>query len=99
MDLYCDLLRFFGEEAASIPATGRRLLAGGPMRDAERLFHTLKSSAASIGAHRIADLAYTAELAINRGDESRASQALAQIEVLLDALLPRLETILRETVD
>ncbi|WP_119966266.1 response regulator [Simplicispira lacusdiani] len=65
-DAYEGLLRRFAVGQADAVAQARAQLAAGQWQDAQRTLHTLKGTAATIGAATLAEQAQAAELAIAR---------------------------------
>lgn len=86
--LYLSLLRKFVDGQASAPANVRSALDAGKEHDAERLAHTLKGTAANIGAQRIQAVAARLEAAV-RNREMRET---------IDALIGEAERALTPTV-
>ncbi|MCX6360417.1 MAG: ATP-binding protein [Armatimonadetes bacterium] len=66
--VFLRLLGLFTVEFADVAETMRRHLAGGDMAAAARLMHTLKGSAATLGADEIAAAAAAVEAAVLRGE-------------------------------
>ncbi|GAB2885674.1 CHASE domain-containing protein [Uliginosibacterium flavum] len=94
--LYRELLLQFRIEASELPIETQRSLDSGALRDAGRGFHTLKSTAASIGANALAALAQTGEMAMHDSDLALAQQSLNDIRVELERLLPAISRSLEQ---
>ena len=67
VDMYLRILRRFAPHHGDAPARIEAALAAGQRDDAERIAHTLRSSAAGLGADGIADLAAQIELGLRKG--------------------------------
>jgi CheY-like chemotaxis protein len=70
---YLSLLSQFFSEFRSFPEQAAQLLRAGKLADAERLAHSLKGIAASLGARRVADAAGELERVLRRGEPSEAA--------------------------
>ena len=81
-DVYEDLLRKFVAGQADAVARARSALAAGRRTEAERAMHTLKGTAATIGAGPLAQLAGQAEMALSEATHGQSG---------LDALLQSVE--------
>jgi HPt (histidine-containing phosphotransfer) domain-containing protein len=79
-DLIARMIDLFLGYAEPKVALARESLAAGQLEEAGRAAHSLKSSAANLGAHELQDLAGRMELAAMNNDAASA-----------DALLPNLE--------
>ena len=91
---YESLLRkFVSREAGTIDSI-RASLSGGNIAGAERYAHSLKGSAATLGANILADEAAKVEAAIKSGCEVDA--ALEALSKCLDGLIVRIRTVLPE---
>ncbi len=77
--LYRQLLEHFSDEHAETPAKLRRALSRGDQAAAERLLHTLKSSAASLGARALAECCARYEKRVRRR-EALTEEALQAVE-------------------
>jgi chemotaxis protein histidine kinase CheA len=66
------------------------LLDNGQLRDARRAFHTLKSTAANIGAMSLAQLCEHGEAAMQDNDLLRAGNILDSVSASLELLSPAL---------
>lgn len=87
MDLYLSLLGKFRSRQGHTVEQLRLALQGGHWQTAERLAHTLKGSAAQIGAVEIRDRAGELEASI------RGRDALSRADAMLDGLAPKLEAL------
>ncbi|WP_269532264.1 response regulator [Chitinimonas sp. BJYL2] len=83
-DNYEKMLRSFIAGQANAVAQTRSALAGGDRTEARRFMHTLKGTAATIGAQPLAKLAEAAEEALKAEPAADASE----IELLLQAIDP-----------
>jgi two-component system sensor histidine kinase/response regulator len=93
--LYLKLLRLFAEQQARVPAQVADALRTGDRALAERLAHTLKGLAGSLGAREIPPLAAGIEKAIAGGAALDALQAdLARLGSAVDVLVGRLHAAL-----
>ncbi|PLK49619.1 CHASE domain-containing protein [Uliginosibacterium sp. TH139] len=86
--LFRELLLQFCIEATPLPEALRHHLEQGRFKDAGRIFHTLKSTAANIGANALSEQARLGEVGMQQGDADAALAALNAIEISLDLLLP-----------
>ena len=77
---YAAMLRLFSEEYVTHPQKLRARLAAGDLREAERLAHSLKGSAATIGADQLAAAAANLESAL------RNAAPAGRIETLMEEL-------------
>jgi two-component system, sensor histidine kinase and response regulator len=84
-----DLIRSFLAEAPALVEAGRTGWAAGRRGDAQRAFHTLKSTAATFGAMRLAEAARAAEQACRDGRTPDA----AAIAVLCEEASQELEAL------
>lgn len=94
--LYRELLLQFRIEAGSLPAETQAYLDKGALRDAGRGFHTLKSTAASIGSSTLSVLSQTGESAAQAEDIALAQETLRQIRAELERLLPAISRTLEQ---
>jgi PAS domain S-box-containing protein len=95
-NLYRELLLQFRIEASELPVEAQTALERGALRDAGRGFHTLKSTAASIGATALAELSQRGESAIHFNDLELAQQTLDDIRAELERLLPAISASLEQ---
>jgi CheY-like chemotaxis protein len=91
-DLVQELLDSFRARTPARLGEARAALAVSDHAAAARVFHSLKSSAALIGALAIEADALAAERAAERADEAGIRRSTAAIEAAFERLLPRLET-------
>jgi two-component system sensor histidine kinase/response regulator len=86
--LYLSLLRKFVDGQADLVERLEQALADGDRPGAERMAHSLKGSAAQIGANAVAEPAARLEAAVRSGSDRFSLQALlAELAPPLDALL------------
>lgn len=90
-DLVLELLDSFRARTPARLEEARAALAARDHSAAARVFHSLKSSAALIGALAIEAEAVAAERAAERADEAGVRGRTAAIEAAFERLLPRLE--------
>ena len=89
--LYTTLLRRFREDQAQTPARIGQLLASHALHEAERLAHTLKGVAGSIGAAQVEAAAGRVEHDLHVGAPAPTLQAhIADIEQVLQPLVAQL---------
>jgi HPt (histidine-containing phosphotransfer) domain-containing protein len=88
--LYRELLLQFCIETAGFAEQVQVLLDNGQLRDARRAFHTLKSTAANIGAMSLAQLCEHGETAMQENDLLRAGTILDSVRASLEQLSPAL---------
>ncbi|MBS1208754.1 MAG: hypothetical protein H6R19_1152 [Proteobacteria bacterium] len=94
--LYGELLLQFRIEIAGLSNDTQNALANCQLRDAERGFHTIKSTAASIGAITLVEWAQAAESAVRTGDIPRAQALYNDIHDELERLLPGISRLLEQ---
>lgn len=88
---YEGLLRKFAAGQATAVAAARMHLQAEHRRDAQRAMHTLKGTAATIGAAALAEAAATAEQALARGLPADAVEAMLQkVDALCQPLIASL---------
>jgi CheY-like chemotaxis protein/HPt (histidine-containing phosphotransfer) domain-containing protein len=89
--VYESLLRQFLASQADALATCRAVLDDGRGADAERVLHTLRGTAGTVGASEVARLAGEAERVLVAGSEpATLARALAVVEGALASLMARL---------
>jgi two-component system sensor histidine kinase/response regulator len=99
-DAYEGLLRKFVAGQADAVARTRAALAEGRTGDAERAMHTLKGTAATIGAEGLAQLAGAAEAALAQGrGEPPTEAAMADLTAMLPPLDEAVATLLQALVE
>jgi HPt (histidine-containing phosphotransfer) domain-containing protein len=81
--LYANLLEHFVEEYRSFAEDMAHLLRDGHLADAQRLSHTLKGVAATIGAHRVSAAASEFENALLKHGEPGRALENVQIELAM----------------
>jgi two-component system sensor histidine kinase/response regulator len=85
---YARLLEIFARDHADDMATLRKLFASGETTNAQRLVHTLKGAAATLGATALSQGALDIELALRKPASPEEVEArIASVEALLTALL------------
>ena len=91
---YLRLLGIFERSHAGTVATLRGQLERGELDEAQSLLHTLKGSAATIGARALAQQALELELALrHRADQEDIAARLTTVEATLTALLAGLRPV------
>ncbi len=94
-DLYVDLLRRLVASEQNTPGDIRQALACGDAPTAQRLAHTLKGLAGTVGANTVMARAAELEMAIRDArPAANIAQLLAQLEPLLNLLLAALQQFL-----
>jgi two-component system sensor histidine kinase/response regulator len=93
---YDSLLRRFADGQAQAVATARTVLAAGDRTQAQRLLHTLKGTAATIGAGPLAQAAQAAETMLSQPprDAAEEERLLAACEALCGPLVTALRQVL-----
>lgn len=90
--IYLRVLKAFREHEIDFGAELRAALRLGRRDDALRLAHGLRSSAASIGATALGEIAHQIELAVKQGDaDDKALDLLETLEPRLRALVQGLK--------
>lgn len=97
--LLAQMIRLFLENAPNRLDQTRKGLAEGNARDAERGVHSLKSSAANVGAMRVSALAARMEDLANVGDLAALGTLLPELEAEYAAARERLAVILESTAE
>ena len=95
--LLTQMIRLFLETAPNRMAQGRKGLAEGNVREAERGVHSLKSSAANVGALRVSRLAAQMEDHAARADLAAVAAQMPSLESEFAAASQRLAAILAAT--
>jgi PAS domain S-box-containing protein len=96
--LYLKLLRQFVEQQAPVPAQIGDALERGDVTTAERLAHTVKGVAGSLGAGAVQRVAATLEKAIaTRTDTAEWTPLLEEFKGVLEGLVSRLQAALPAT--
>ncbi|HEV8627399.1 MAG TPA: response regulator, partial [Acidimicrobiia bacterium] len=90
-DVIAELIATFFEECPRLLATAATSLAAGQAEELCRAAHSLKSSAAGLGATGLAAEARALEMAARDGDLDRAAGLLARVETAYEAARPRLQ--------
>jgi two-component system sensor histidine kinase/response regulator len=93
------LLQEFEREATSLIKDVRQLLAAGQQRDAARKLHTIKGTAATLGAGELAQAAKQAELAVNDGNVEQTDDCLQRCQALLQPIITELQVLLPTLID
>ena len=94
---YLALLREFAATQADAPERAEAALAANDRAAAERIAHTLKGLAATIGAHALTAQASLLEEAVHTGGDAPA--ALPGVKAALGALLATLQAVLPAAAD
>ena len=95
--LLAQMIRLFLENAPNRIEQTRKGIAEASVRDAERGVHSIKSSAANVGAMRVSTLAARMEDLANGGDLAAVGALLPQLEADYAAARERLAAILEST--
>jgi HPt (histidine-containing phosphotransfer) domain-containing protein len=95
--LLTQMIRLFLENAPNRMEQVRKGLAEGNAREAERGVHSLKSSAANVGAMRVSRLAAQMEDHAARADLAAVAVHLPNLETEFAAATQRLTAILKAT--
>lgn len=85
--LYCKLLDKFRATERNIVSTIRETLAAGDHKTAERLAHTLRGIAGTLGAKSLQDLAASLESSIHKAELGEVDSLLARIDQELAAFI------------
>ncbi len=96
--LYRRLLRRFAADQADAAALARDAAAGGDLAGARRILHTLKGTAATIGAQALAAHAERVESALQANGNTPAPFDWDGLALELDALVSTLDGLLSEPV-
>jgi HPt (histidine-containing phosphotransfer) domain-containing protein len=80
LDLVSKLVELFQEKAPAKLEAARLALANGDIREVERASHSLKSSAANLGASRLHFLAAEIEELAARGDPASLDPLVARLD-------------------
>ncbi|MDR1136048.1 MAG: response regulator [Clostridiales Family XIII bacterium] len=86
-ELYMQLLGDFPKQHGSDPALIKDAIESGDIKTAHRKAHTLKSSAAVLGADGLSKIALKTEKALAEGDIDAAMTELVDLGVSMDAVL------------
>lgn len=89
------MIRLFLENAPGRMEQIRGGLGGGDLKEAEKGAHSLKSSAANVGAMRVRDLAADMERTTSAGDGGAAAQLLAPLDDAFSQAIAALESVER----
>lgn len=92
-DRYLDLLRNFANEQGDAPERIDAALREHKTGEAERLAHTLKGLAGTIGAHALCDAAYMLEESLQL---DHSAKNLGEVKYLLEALLVAIKPLLEQ---
>jgi len=87
-DRYLELLANFAAEHQNAPTRIETAMANGRLEEAERIAHTLKGLAGTIGAHALCDAAFMLEESIHA---NHWHDSLAEVRQMLDTLLLALQ--------
>lgn len=83
----------FVERAPDLCRQAREALRAGDREELERLAHSLKSSAANIGAERLRRMAEDLEHQVASGDLESAPERLERVVEGVDQVLPEVDRI------
>ena len=92
--MYLDLVRFFVNDKARFARRFREMISGGDFENAQITAHSLKGSAATIGAHDLRAAAYDLEIACGKATADQIEPALLAVEEALATLKEASETLL-----
>lgn len=87
------MIRLFLENAPGRMAQIRSGFSGGEISESEKGAHSLKSSAANVGALRVRDLAADIERLAGGGDSAGAKELLPALESAFGEAISALETV------
>lgn len=87
------MIRLFLENAPGRMEQIRRGLTGGDVSESEKGAHSLKSSAANVGAHRVRDLAADIERLAGGGDSAGVNALLPSLESAFGDAIAALEAV------
>lgn len=87
-----EMVRMFLDDLDGQVANCVRLLAAEEWGNLEREAHSLKGSAASLGADTLAEAAHKTEDAAAKSDAFRASEGVARLREVAEETRPALET-------
>ncbi len=90
------MVRLFLQNAPQRMEQVRSYRNGTDGKEAERGAHSLKSSAANIGAHRVRTLAAEVERAAGDGDHATVAAVLPDLEEAFSAAIRALESVAKE---
>lgn len=96
MELFCDLLQMFREDARVNLEKANLMLAEGNMLELSRAAHTLKGMLKNLAMDRAAEAAYALEKASREDRRSEVTELLRQLEVALDEVIPAVDAQLSE---
>jgi HPt (histidine-containing phosphotransfer) domain-containing protein len=91
--LLAQMVRLFLENAPQRMAQVRLGAGEGDVKEAERGAHSLKSSAANLGAQRVRNLAADAERAASAGDREAVATLLPDLEEAFSQVIQALESV------
>jgi HPt (histidine-containing phosphotransfer) domain-containing protein len=94
--LLSEMVRLFLENAPQRMEQIRRGAGEGNLDDGERGAHSLKSSAANLGAERVRALAAEAEHAASEGDRAAVSSLLPELEDAFSQVITALQSVSEE---
>ncbi len=93
--LLATLLRQFAQDAGNLVPAVRGHLAQDQLTDAKRLLHTMKSTAATLGANDLSGVVRAAEQALRDGQYEETESLLQRCESLIAPLLQGIEAALQ----
>jgi HPt (histidine-containing phosphotransfer) domain-containing protein len=94
--LLFEMVRLFLENAPQRMEQIRRGAGDGSLADGERGAHSLKSSAANLGAERVRTLTAEAERAASEGDRDGVASLLPELEDAFAQVIAALESVNKE---
>jgi HPt (histidine-containing phosphotransfer) domain-containing protein len=94
--LLAQMVRLFLQNAPQRMDQVRSYRDGGDGKEAERGAHSLKSSAANVGARRVRELAAEIERAAGDGDHAAVTAALPDLEEAFSQAIRALESVAKE---
>ena len=98
VDTYLRMLEVFIQTYADVTGRISAALASGEVEQAQRIAHTLKGAAGTLGLTRIQQLAADVELPLKQNSENPSSSTMVALAALTDALNATIHT-LRHGID
>jgi len=94
--LLAQMVRLFLQNAPQRMHQVRSYRDGGDEKEAERGAHSLKSSAANVGAQRVRELAAEIERAAGNGNHAAVTAVLPDLEIAFSEAIRALESVAKE---